>query len=104
MRGAIQIIVVILAFGVGLPVRARQAAPPSGPESVTEIVFERKGCCGPCPVERVTFRSDGSHSYVGVANVGRLGTYRPKSRDRVFEVLAKVLERLDFFSLGSDYA
>jgi hypothetical protein len=104
MKNAVQIIIVILASGFTLHVHARQAAARSNSEPVIEITFEHKGCCGPCPVEKITFKLDGNHTYVGVANVGRLGTYRPKSGDQAFEVLVRVLERLDFFSLRSDYA
>ena len=82
--------------------RARQGISPKS-EPITSITLERKGCNGPCPVDRVTFRPDGNHTYVGIRHVERLGTYKPKAKDKVFDVMVKVLERLDFFSLENNY-
>ncbi len=104
MNSVILVTIAVIGSCFISQVQAQQSAVLPNLEQITEIMLEHKGCCGPCPIEKVIFRPDGDHTYIGVANVERLGTYRPRSRGYVFEVLIRVLERLDFFRLQSNYA
>lgn len=70
---------------------------------ITEVSFERKGCNGFCPVDIVTFRRNGSHTYTGIRYVDRIGNYRVDQREYKFDVLVKVLERVNYADLNEDY-
>lgn len=70
---------------------------------ITEVTFERKGCNGFCPVDIVTFRRNGSHTYTGIRYVDRIGNYQADQREYKFNVLVKVLERVNYADLNEDY-
>ena len=69
--------------------------------TVSEITLERHGCFGSCPVYKIVLRADGTASYVGTANVARLGTYQGEI---YFWRLAKWVETQGFFELQNEYA
>lgn len=72
--------------------------------NVSEISLERTMCYGPCPVYKVTFRSDGRAIFEGKGHVDKLGKYIGDIDERDFERLVKLLERLDFMSLDDNYS
>jgi len=72
-------------------------------DEITEISFERKGCHGFCPVDKVTFSLNGSHSYNGIRYVERIGNFQADPQEYKFDVLVKVLERVNYADLDADY-
>ena len=44
-------------------------------KSISEISIEHTRCYGTCPVYKLTLRSDGTATFVGVAYVDKVGTY-----------------------------
>lgn len=73
-------------------------------DKVVEISMERTMCYGPCPVYKVTFRSDGTAIYEGEAHVEKLGTYKGLIDDNDFQSLLKLMEKLNFSSLDEEYS
>ena len=73
-------------------------------DEITEVTFERKGCEGPCPIDKVTFRRDRAHSYIGIRNVVRVGNYKAEGNEYRFDELVKVLERVNYADLKEAYA
>ena len=72
-------------------------------DEITEISFERKGCHGFCPVDKITFSLNGSHSYNGIRYVERIGNFQADPQEYKFDVLVKVLERVNYADLDADY-
>ncbi len=70
---------------------------------ITEVTFERKGCNGFCPVDIVAFHRNSSHTYTGIRYVDRIGSYQADQREYKFDVLVKVLERVNSADLNEDY-
>ncbi|MFN2493008.1 MAG: DUF6438 domain-containing protein [Pyrinomonadaceae bacterium] len=70
---------------------------------ISEVSLKREGCFGPCPVYEVFLRSDGTATYIGKANVQRIGRYRGSIGKSEFLRIAQIVERQDFFSLKSKY-
>jgi hypothetical protein len=58
---------------------------------VTEIGLERGVCYGACPEYSVVFKSDGTFTYHGIANVPRLGRHRGEFSTYEFNQLAELL-------------
>jgi hypothetical protein len=72
-------------------------------DEITEVSFERKGCNGFCPIDKVTFSLNGSHSYNGIRYVERIGNFQADPQEYKFNVLVKVLERVNYANLDNDY-
>ncbi|MDQ3634294.1 MAG: DUF6438 domain-containing protein [Acidobacteriota bacterium] len=70
---------------------------------ITEISFERKGCHGFCPNDKVTFRPSGLHSYEGIKYVKPIGSFQTDPQKITFGVLVKVLKRVDYANLQDYY-
>ena len=72
------LIVLAILFVCLIEVFARQqnvqAASLSEP-TISEISIEHTPCHGTCPVYKLTLRSDGTVTFIGVAHVGKVGTY-----------------------------
>lgn len=71
-------------------------------ESISEITFERKGCYGKCPRDKITLQKDGTAIYIGAANVQKIGMFKGKF-DYGFEKLAELIYRQGFFSMKERY-
>jgi hypothetical protein len=104
----------IVAFLIGwtafVVVRPTPAVSPLALEplgrQVTAITLKRQGCTNAeleCPVYDVTFRSDGTATYVGHANDEFIGTYFARYSCQDFAYLVEQLEREGFFDLPRSY-
>jgi hypothetical protein len=72
-------------------------------DEITEVSFERKGCHGPCPIDKVIFRRNGSHSYNGIKYVDRIGNYQADLQELKIGALVRVLERVNYRNLKDNY-
>jgi hypothetical protein len=72
-------------------------------DEIIEVSFERKGCMGWCPIDKVTFRLNGSHSYNGIKYVDRIGNYQADLQELKISALVRVLERLNYRNLKDNY-
>ena len=82
------------------------AVKPFGHSQVTAITLRRLGCTNAeleCPVYDVTFRKDGTATYVGHANDEFIGTYTAEYPAQDFVYLVQQLERERFFDLPLFY-
>ena len=73
---------------------------------VTAITLKRKGCADAeleCPVYDVTFRNDGTATFVGHVNDEFHGTYTAEYPKQDFAYLVQQLERERFFELPREY-
>lgn len=82
---------------------SRTSTPNENSDEITEVSFERKGCNGQCPIDKVTFRRDGSHSYNGIKYVDLIGNYQADLQELKIGALVRVLERVDYRSLKDNY-
>ena len=80
-----------------------RADEPEQARGITEISLRRTMCYGPCPVDQVVLRSDGTATYTGTSDVARLGTYEGKFSRWQFKRLAELLESRDFFKMRGRY-
>jgi hypothetical protein len=70
---------------------------------ISEITMQRYGCLGPCPIYTVSFKSNGTASYVGLPNHAgtqnwhKIGTYLGETKE--FPNLATWIESQHFFEL-----
>jgi hypothetical protein len=78
--------------------------PTMADEAITEVSLRRSPCFGPCPVDEVILRSDGTAEYVGTRFVPRLGKHRGKVAAADFEKLARLVADRGFFALEGRYA
>jgi len=78
-----------------------QIAPDVTP--ITEIQFQRTVCEGACPAYKVRLRRDEVSTYVGEANVSRLGTYHGQVGRYDFDRLAELIEAQGFFKMKDRY-
>lgn len=72
-------------------------------DEIIEVSFERTGCMGWCPIDKVTFRLNGSHSYNGIKYVDRIGNYQADLQELKISALVRVLERLNYRNLKDNY-
>ncbi len=72
-------------------------------DQITEVSLERKGCNGFCPIDKVTFRLNGPHSYKGMMYVNRIGDFQADLKEYKLGVLVKVLERVNYADLKDEY-
>src|ERR1051326_9536325 len=49
--------------------------PHDRPSRISEIILQRFGCFGPCPVYTIRFKSNGATFYIGKRNVEKIGSY-----------------------------
>ena len=70
---------------------------------ISEIHFERTGCYGKCPVDKVILRSDGTASYIGKMYVEKIGQYKGTFNRKDFYRLAQFLQTQRFFDLKAHY-
>ncbi len=70
---------------------------------ITLISLQRTPCFGTCPVDRVTFWSDGCAVYEGKQHVERLGLYEGRIATWDFHRLAELIQFANFFSLNHRY-
>jgi hypothetical protein len=68
---------------------------------ISEIVLERSGCFGICPIYRITLRKDRTASYVGKRHVEKVGNYYGEAWQ--FDRLAHWIEMEHFSSFESEY-
>ena len=73
-------------------------------EGISLIRLERTECYGPCPVYEVELGRDGRATYVGKMCVEKLGVHTGWLDEDQFERLARLIVRLGFFDLDSDYS
>lgn len=71
---------------------------------ITEITLERTRCYGNCPAYRLVLRQDGTATYIGRANVERIGTYRGKIDEYTFDRLSDLLRSEGYFELRDHYS
>jgi hypothetical protein len=79
----------------------------TGERQISAITLKRQGCSNAelkCPVYDVTFRSDGTATYIGYANDDFIGTFTTAYPQRNFAFLAEELQRERFFDLPQFYA
>jgi TonB family protein len=77
---------------------------PNPATAISEIIVERQGCFGGCPVYTLTLRRQGTSTYVGKRSVARIGQYTAKqvySGD--FDQLSKAISDVGFFNLQNEY-
>jgi hypothetical protein len=70
---------------------------------IVEISMERTMCYGPCPVYKVTFKSDGTAIYQGEAHVEKLGVYKGIVDKQDFDYLNEFMSKLKFSQLNDEY-
>src|SRR5262249_42864535 len=93
--------VAVLACLLALP-----SPPPGQPArgGLSAIRLRREECFGGgCPVYEVTFRSDGTATYVGKANVRRFGEFDGKVSPETFRSLEQLLVAQGFLTLKPRY-
>jgi hypothetical protein len=71
------------------------------PLRIAEIVLERKGCLGTCPIYTIILRSDRTAWYIGKRHAVRMGKYYANAP--MFERLAAYLEMQHFNSFADEY-
>jgi hypothetical protein len=71
-------------------------------ETISEISLERTGCFGSCAIYKVTFRKDGTATYVGKDFVSKGGIFQGKV-EYEFQRLAELVYRQGFFNLIGRY-
>lgn len=74
------------------------APPPASPAAVTAVAITRSACLGSCPHYHIVLQANGTATYVGVANVPRIGTYESHFEPARFRDLAAALVRNGFFT------
>jgi Domain of unknown function (DUF6438) len=74
------------------------------PPPVNEITLERTECKGTCPVYKVSFRPDGTVTYVGQKHVSRIGTFTGRIPPQTFGRMVELLESLQYSQLDDRYA
>src|SRR5260370_37511349 len=97
-----QMMKTLIIFPLTIALAVIQSCPIYGAQQndeITEVTLERKGCEGPCPIDKVTFRRDRAHSYIGIRNVVRVGNYQAVGREYKIDELVKVLERVNYADL-----
>jgi hypothetical protein len=72
-------------------------------DEITEVSFERKGCHGFCPIDKVTFSLNGPHSYNRIKYVDHIGNFQADLQDYRLSALVRVLERVNYTDLNNDY-
>jgi len=107
-----RVIVSVVAFFVGwaafVIVRPAQElrSPKPAASQISAIRFKRQGCSNAelkCPVYDVTFRSDGTATFIGYANDEFIGTFTAEYPHRNFAFLVEELQRERFFDLPQFY-
>lgn len=86
---------------VGPQIAQAQTTPPAATAEIAEISVEHTACPGPCAVYKVTIKSDGTATFVGTANVDRLGTYTARIYE--FPLLAEAVQSRNFPRLQDKY-
>jgi Domain of unknown function (DUF6438) len=74
------------------------------PAPVTEITLERTECKGTCPVYKVSFRPDGTVTYVGQKHVPRVGTFTGRISPQTFQRLSELLASIQYSQLDDRYS
>ena len=107
-----RVLVSIVAFFVGWaafvivrPGEDLRALKP-GASQISAITFKRQGCSDAelrCPVYDVTFRNDGTATYIGYANDDFIGTFTADYPQRNFAFLVEEVQREKFFDLPQVY-
>lgn len=85
----------------GAPETPLVAVPIAVANSISQISVQRTWCYGRCPIDAVTFNSNGTASYAGFRNAPRSGFYRGALLPDQFSNLASFLESQNFFELRS---
>ena len=67
------------------------------------ISFDRSGCFGACPAYTLTFRGDGSATYIGKSNVERVGHWRASIDDQSLRFLMRAFDQIRFYQLNDMY-
>lgn len=70
---------------------------------ITAISLQRTPCFGPCPIDRVTLRCDGTATYEGKQFVERIGLYEGQIWVGRFRRLVELVEYVNFFGLDDQY-
>ena len=101
----VTVMIVFVAVLPPHPARGANPAPddPNPDPGLTEITFQRTACRGPCPAYKVTLRPDGTVTYVGEANVERLGRHDGRVGRSAFRRLAMLMTSAKFFDLNDTY-
>ncbi len=105
----LRILLAFVTFSTGVLISPSKPAgniPPveSTSSRISEIKLKRLGCYGSCPVYEVTLRNDGTATFIGYANVSRIGTYHASEYQFNFDKLADWIEHAGFFELENEYA
>jgi Domain of unknown function (DUF6438) len=107
-----RVIASIAAFlcgcGVSLITRPVQTLPPPASHTleISAITLKHQGCTDAelkCPVYDVTFRSDGTATYVGYANDDFIGTHTATYPKEDFANIARYVEQEHFFAMPSAF-
>lgn len=91
----------LLLFGVwfGAGIGAADETAVAKPAPISQITVQRTWCYGSCPIDSVTFSSDGRASYSGFKSTARSGFYTGVLPLEQFLELASFLEEQNFFEL-----
>lgn len=96
-----------LFFAVGIfspcPALSREPSSLDSASQVTEITLKRTPCYGPCPVDEIILRADGTAQYSGNLNTSRRGQFKGKIHHYTFERLALWLISQGFMKLDDEY-
>jgi hypothetical protein len=71
----------------------------ANPAPISQITVQRTWCYGICPIDSVTFNSDGRASYAGFQNTPRRGLYTGVLPLDQFRKMASFLEEQNYFEL-----
>jgi hypothetical protein len=68
-------LIAVLLVSTGLAWAFAKQPNAEAQSAITEVGVEHTGCYGPCPVYKLTIRSNGTATFVGFSNVSKIGTY-----------------------------
>jgi hypothetical protein len=88
---------IVACFGNYLYVDAKS------PNRITEVTVKHTGCYGPCPVYKISFKSNGEALYVGEEYVDKIGTFKGRIYEGSFLYLSRFIENEGFFAMKDWY-
>lgn len=100
---AISLELMLLTSGATHAAAIDAPASPAPAAGISEIVLVRTDCLGPCPVDELVLRADGTAEYSGMRNTPLTGHFTGSIDTRDFGRLASMLSADGFFDLDASY-